>query len=261
MKPSTVLLIVAAAVLSAPQAFPEDVAVLYQGDFSGTGRPEGWIVCAGSSGADIEMSGNALKLTPGSGTDQAKNFIVCKFPAVELKKDGDFIAMTFSLNVKNAPAQNNNIRFGLFDSNGTPLDNDVTSPEVAALRDDRGFYFRLATHPDNNTDRVSRYYVSSGNGQAAALTSNMGAQRQLGGENLTGVFLNGQRKKVEMILTRQGEKVDFKVLFNGNVQTEGRVVEAPPTYRFDQAVFSIVHPDTSASISDFVIDSNGTRIN
>jgi hypothetical protein len=258
MKHSTVLLVIAAAVMSAPQAFPEDLVTLYEVDFTGSGRPQGWFVCAD---ADIEASGYTLDLRPGSGAETTKNFFVCKFPAVELEKDGDFIAMTFSLKVHNAPEQDNNIRFGLFDSKGTPLDSDVASPEDAVLRDDCGFYFRLATHPDNNTGRVSRYYVSSGNGQATALTSNHGAQRQLGDENLTGAFLNGQQKKVEMILTRQGEAVDFKVLFNGNLQTQGRVVDAPPTYRFDQAVFSIVHPDTSASISDFVIESNGTPIN
>jgi hypothetical protein len=261
MKYSIFLFVIAAAVMSASQAFSQEaaaeVATLYQSDFTGSGRPKGWVVCGD---ARIEASDSALNLKPGSETDSSRNFIVCKFPAVKLEKDDDFIAMKFTLKVNNAPAQDNNIRFGLFDSNGTPLESKTTSREDPALRDDSGFYFRLATHPDSNAGRVSRYYMSLGNGQTAALTSNYGTQQHLGEDNLTGAFLSGHEKDIEMILTRRDQAVHFNVFFNGRLQTQGRIVDAPPTYRFDQAVFSIVHPETSASISKFVIESNGTQL-
>jgi hypothetical protein len=242
-----------AALMLAAQAFSQEITTLYQNDFSG-GKPKDWVVCGT---ARIEASDSAIHLKPGLDADSSRNFIVCKFPAVTLEKNDDFIVMKFTLKVNNAPAQDNNIRFGLFDSNNTTLESKTSSREDPALCDDSGFYFRLATHPDSNAGRVSRYYMSLGNGQTPALTSNYGSQHQLGENNLTGAFLSGHEKDIEMILTRRDQAVHFNVFFNGRLQTQGRIVDAPPTYRFDQAVFSIVHPETSASISKFVIESNG----
>ena len=243
---------------AAPMAFGQ-YSVLYEGDFSGTERPEGWVLANTNEGTEAQATGNGVSINPGSSTSDAGNFVIVPFPAVTLEKDGDYIAMNFTLTVKNVPAQDNNIRFGLFDSGNEVLSEDSPGRDHTSLRDDAGYVFRVATDPSDNFGKVSRYYVSEGKGQTAALTSNIGFQRQLGDENLTGVFLNNQSKKVEFILTRQGDKLDFKVSFNGNLQTDGRVVDAPPTFRFNQAVFSIMNPNTPITLSDLIIEANGQK--
>lgn len=227
-------------------------------DFSAAGgsRPAGWFVANTAGGADAVASSGGLEIRSGSKTEQARNFVIRRFAPVSLEKDGDYIAMSFTLANGDVPLQANNVRFGLFFSKDTALAEDSPQPDPSALRDDMGYYFRLATNPDSDAGNVSRYYVSNGDGQTTALTSNLGRQRQLGDENMTGVLRSNQSRKVELILTRQGESLDFKVLFKGNVQTGGRIIENPPTYTLDEAVFSIVAPDMTVQISGLVIETN-----
>lgn len=233
--------------------------VVYESDFSGDGRPEEIVLANTSGGVSVERTVSGLLINPGSVTEAGRNFVILPFDAVKLVKDGDFIALNFTLAVKTVPEQGNNIRFGLFDSRETRLPEDSPVPDPVELRDDAGYVFRVATHPESTYGNVSRYYVAEGKLQTAALTGNNGFQKQLGDENLTGSFLSNQSKKTELILTRKGDQIEFKVFFNGNLQTDGRLVEAPPTFRFDQAVFSISNPDTPITIRELIIESNGTR--
>jgi hypothetical protein len=202
--------------------------------------PDVWYHAITSEGGGLALDGtNGFRSQTGRDTQGGSNFVWGYFQPVTLE-DGDRLRLTFRLEVWEVPSQGNNIRFGFFDSGGTRQLGDVRGTPAVLKRDDRGYFYRLATHPDSAAGNVSRYHASGVDGNRVALTSNFGRQEQLGRNVGTGVLLNNGSRTVDFELMRIGDVLRIETRFNGNLQDGGREVENPMTWTFDSIVFSAV---------------------
>jgi hypothetical protein len=198
-----------------------------------------WYDINTSSGHGSSLSGGTLNFTsstPAKGTNIAFANFTAKTLAV-----GESITLSFSLTVNNVADQNNNFRFGLFNSGGTLRTADATGDNPPETRNDLGFIYRLATHPSSSSGRVSRYYFTNGGGSNTALTSNNGTQTQLGGDVGPGVVLSNTTRSLALTVARvNATDVTVGAFIDGNLLDGGRTMANSPTFTFDQIAFSMV---------------------
>lgn len=211
-----------------------------------------WYDINTNSGHGSSLSGSTLNITSSTATD-ATNIAFANFTSQTLGV-GYSISLTFTVTAGTVANQDNNFRFGLFNSGGTLQTADAAGNNPESPRNDLGYKYRLSTDPSSTSGNQSRYYFTNGGGSATALTSNKGTQTQLGNNVGTGVILSNSSKDLELKLTNtDGTNIKMEVFIDGTLQDNGRTVAAA-TYTFDQVAFSMANTNSVGySISDLQV--------
>lgn len=199
-----------------------------------------WYDINTNSGSGSSLSGSALNITSSTATD-ASNIVTGYFTSqnLGLLANDSYISLTFSITVGSVADQNNNFRFGLFNSNGLQLTADAAGNNPPNARNALGYIYRIATDPSSTSGNISRYYSTSGGGSATALTSNNGVQTQLGVDVGTGTILSSTTRNLEFRITKtNATDVLLGAYIDGNLLGSGRAVTGANMV-FDQMAFSM----------------------
>ncbi len=200
------------------------------------------------SGHGSSLSGSTLNVTTSTATD-GTNIAFANFTPQTLGV-GYSIILSFDLTVTAVPNQDNNFRFGLFNTGGTLRTSDATGNNPPELRDDLGYKYRIAS--GSNTQ--SRYYFTNGGGSYTALTSNLGTQTQLGSDVVSSFPSNSTSSLKLELKNLNGTDIFVGAYLNGNLLDSGRTATAA-TFTFDEVAFSMRAFSGSAgySISNLTI--------
>lgn len=100
-------------------------------------------------------AGNALFLENTSGSTTRR--LVANFPrTVQLAAPGDYVELNFDLRLTTATSSSNGLRFGLYDSVGTFVTEDLSGTDDTLVDDDLGYMFRIATSGGGSELRLAR---------------------------------------------------------------------------------------------------------
>jgi len=231
---------------------------VYVGNFKPqNGRqPKGWFLTSTSTGTAARVKDGSLLYYTGTRMDHATNVLMTAFPRVNLQRNGDYVTLVFNLQADQVARQDLNFRFGLFDSKGETLAENAGGSNPHLLRHAVGYAYWMSSSPAGAEGNQSRYIQSDGGGAKMSLTSNIGRIKQLGKPVGFGYLRPGIARTVEMELERKGEDLVFRVLLNGNLLDEGRLIRSAPTFRFDLLAFSGLAPEAMWRISDLSVRTN-----